>query len=663
MQTDTPGPRRLLIDPVEDARSRLAAMVESSDSAIVSTDPEWVVESWNPAAERLFGYTASEMVGRSILDLVPLDQRADALQVVERVRAGGQAVPYDTVRLRKDGQPVHVSIKPWPVRDASGTFVSLAAIYTDLTERNRTNAALQESRAQTGRALARLREVVSHMSDGLVVADAAGNLLEWNPAALRMLEYADAGQVCRPLSEFPATMVLTTPTGSPLTLHDWPMARVLRGERLADYELHVRRLDTDLERVISFGGVPVYGPDSSVELGVLTLHDVTERRRLEDQLRQAAKMEAIGRLAGGIAHDFNNLLTVINGYGALVQDRLPVDDPSREMVGEIVAAGERAVALTQQLLAFSRKQVLAPEVLDLNTVVAQMERLLRRLIGADIDLAACLQPGLGHIRADPGQVEQVLMNLAVNARDAMPTGGKLTIETRDVTLDEGYARAHPEARSGRYIQLAVSDTGVGMTAEVKRRVFEPFFTTKEAGRGTGLGLATVFGIVKQSGGHIEVYSEVGIGTAFKVDLLQCADAALRGGSPSIVRVLATGTETILLVEDEEGVRNLAAFILRDAGYSVLEARDGSEGASMAAGYDGHIHLLVTDVIMPGVGGRELVARLAPARPGLKVLYLSGYTDDAVFRHGLLEEHVRFLRKPFTPATLARAVRDALDSCR
>jgi CheY-like chemotaxis protein len=322
-------------------------------------------------------------------------------------------------------------------------------------------------------------------------------------------------------------------------------------------------------------------------------------------------------------------------------------------------AGERAAVLTRQLLAFSRKQVIAPRVLDLNTVVAGVERMLRRLIGADIDFATRLQPELGHVRADAGQVEQVILNLVLNARDAMPRGGKLTIETADADLDASYAAAHAGVARGQYVRLAVSDTGCGMTDEVRRHLFEPFFTTKGPGKGTGLGLATVYGIVKQSGGSVEVYTEPGRGTAFKVYLprvdlpVTASDSALVGAAPG-------GTETVLVAEDDAGVRGLTCQVLRGAGYTVLEAADGETAARVADGHPGAIHLFVTDVVMPGMSGRQVAERLAARRAGLKVLYLSGYTDDAVVRHGILEKQVAFLQKPFTPAGLVAKVRSTLD---
>jgi CheY-like chemotaxis protein len=371
-------------------------------------------------------------------------------------------------------------------------------------------------------------------------------------------------------------------------------------------------------------------------------------------------MEAVGRLAGGVAHDFNNLLTVIISYTDLLLEDLDRDDPKREDVTAVRKAAEGAAALTHQLLAFSRKQVLQPKVLDLNATVASTEKLLRRLIGEDIRLVAKLGSSLGRVKADPGQIEQVIMNLAVNARDARPAGGQLTIETADVAMDEAYVRGHPTAEPGRYVMLAVSDTGIGMDEQTKAHIFEPFFTTKELGKGTGLGLATVYGIVKQSGGFIWLYSEPGQGTSFKIYLPLVEESAQRHAMPAVAK-LPRGTETILVVEDAPAVRTVIRQVLERQGYTVLEAPNGEAAFALATKHHGPIHLLLTDVVMPGVNGRQLSEQLARPRPDMLVLFTSGYTDDSVVRHGILESGIAYLQKPFTPDGLARKVREVLDS--
>jgi len=375
----------------------------------------------------------------------------------------------------------------------------------------------------------------------------------------------------------------------------------------------------------------------------------------------AQKMEAVGRLSGGIAHDFNNLLGVILGYIQVMKRNLVPGQSSYEYAGEIEKASQRAVSLTRQLLAFSRQQVLEPAILNLNTLVSDMEKMLPRLIGEDIQLNLILDPAIGQVKADPGQIEQVVMNLAVNARDAMPDGGKLTIQTANAELDAAFVHEHPGSISGQYIMLAVKDTGIGMDPETQAQIFEPFYTTKERDKGTGLGLATVYGVVKQSSGYITVESDMGKGALFKIYLPRIQQPVITKIESSQGPLAVRGGETILLVEDAEPLRKLAHMFLRDNGYMVLTAADGSEAQQVAAQNPGPIHLLVTDVVMPGINGRVLAERLAPRHPAMKVLYMSGYTDSFIAGHGVLEEGVHLLHKPFTEETLLRKVRELLDA--
>jgi PAS domain S-box-containing protein len=411
-----------------------------------------------------------------------------------------------------------------------------------------------------------------------------------------------------------------------------------------------RWMETD-GTVVPFNGTP----------HVLTVcRDITERMRLEDQFRQAQKMEAVGLLAAGVAHDFNNLLTIISGYTEILLTEVHPADAMREMISQIRQAGEHASSLTRQLLAFSRRTMVEPRVLDVNEYVRDTEKMVRRVIGEDVQLTTNLDPALEAVKVDPGQLGQIIMNLAVNARDAMPTGGHLTIETSNVTLNEIAAAATPTPKPGHYVLLAVSDSGMGMTPDVKARLFEPFFTTKALGKGTGLGLATVYSIVQQSAGFIAVHSEPERGTVFQIYFPVAAPTAPPTHSGIDSRTLARGTETILLVEDEDAVRSMIRLVLERAGYSVLATNGGAEALRIAAEHPAPIHLLITDVVMPAMGGRELVERLTNRRPGIKVLYLSGYTDDAIVRHGILQADVAFLQKPFTIAAFTMKVRQVLD---
>ncbi|HUL36078.1 MAG TPA: ATP-binding protein [Thermodesulfobacteriota bacterium] len=416
------------------------------------------------------------------------------------------------------------------------------------------------------------------------------------------------------------------------------------------------------QKIINF--IPV-----QLETGehVVACEDITELKRseeekevLQEQLRQSQKVEAVGRLAGGIAHDFNNLLTVIKGYSELSRIELKEGDTLRGNIDEIQKATERAAGLTRQLLAFSRRQVMEMKVLDSNTLLRDLEKMLRRVIGEEIDMVIQPAGDLGRVRADVGQLEQIIINLAVNAKDAMPSGGKLTIETANVELDASYARSHVDVKPGHYVMLSVSDTGIGMTPEVRERIFEPFFTTKEIGKGTGLGLSTVYGIVKQSKGHIWVYSTQGKGTAFKIYLPRVDDPMNERREEVLNKELPLGNETILIVEDEEEVRKLAGKILERQGYRILETFNGDDALAACEKSKSPIHLMLADVVMPGMSGSELAELLKPLYPEIKILYMSGYTDDAIVRHGVLEKGVNYIQKPFTMEGLARKVREVLD---
>ncbi len=514
------------------------------------------------------------------------------------------------------------------------------------------NAALRAAQEGLRRSEKHFRSLVTDAPYGICRCDSAGQLLDANPALLAMLGYSSAKEL---LGKHLGGLYADTQQWFELAdhLHSAAPFNGLIAEWL-------RKDGTAMMVRVSGRAVSNGGKEKTFELFA---EDVTERRALEQQLRQSQKMEAVGRLAGGIAHDFNNLLMVISGYSEFLLDRLSPEPALRGPAQEIASAAVRATSLTRQLLAFSRKQMLAPKILDLNGVVTENLKMLTRVIGEDIDLVMVPAAELGAVRADAGQIEQVIMNLAVNARDAMPSGGKLTIETSNISLDEESARFHPSLKPGNYVMLAISDTGAGMDSETQSHIFEPFFTTKGP-KGTGLGLSTVYGIVKQSGGYIWVYSEAGKGTTFKIYLPRVAATAECPVQASVSAESVTaepGTETILLVEDEANLRYLARQFLEKQGYRVMEAADGAVAMQIAVAHEGVIHLLLTDVIMPGMNGRELAQRISEIRPNVKVLYMSGYTENVIGRNGTLDAGVRLLQKPFTLHDLKSKVREVLDS--
>jgi PAS domain S-box-containing protein len=510
---------------------------------------------------------------------------------------------------------------------------------------------LRESEARAARrdAEASFATLVEFAPIGIYRSNPAGQFLSVNSALVRMLGYDSSDEVLQ------------------LDMGRDVYADADERQRLLDRDTYSDRQYDDVEATwkrrdgrllqVQLSVRAVRNAAGEVDYYETFVRDVTDQRRLQQQLTQSQKMEAIGRLAGGVAHDFNNLLTVITSYSDLVFQDLPPDDPRRDDVDQVRKAADGAAALTRQLLAFSRQQVLEPKVIDLNSVVDNLKKILQRVIGEDVELTTVLAAELGAVKADVSQIEQILMNLAVNARDAMPTGGKLTIETTNVDYDP--ERQQRSDGSREFVMLAVTDTGTGMDEATKAKIFEPFFTTKQPGKGTGLGLATVYAIVTQAGGFIWVYSELGHGTSFKI-YLPHVDAVAT--TAAVARIdLPRGTETVLLVEDAAAVRAVARQVLQRQGYRVLEASEGEDALHLAARHQGTIDLVVTDVVMPRVGGRELAERLLAVRPETRVLYMSGYTDDSVVRHGILEGGVAYLQKPFSPEGLARKVREVLDA--
>jgi two-component system, cell cycle sensor histidine kinase and response regulator CckA len=621
----------------QDTIRRLTLAVDQSPASVIITDTEGRIEYVNQRFVQMTGYSAAESLGQSPRLFksgnTPLEVYQDMWQTLHRGRVWNGELQNRTKNDKLAWHWVTIS----PVRDPQGTVTHFLATQEDMTEWKRSQEALAESEAL-------YRKVIEASFDGIAVTE-GGVVLQANRGFAEMFSYAEDDVIGMAILDFVAG-----------ESQELVRQRVTAGTE-GTYELVGKRKDGS-KILLEATAKTHYIAGRPARL--TALRDVTEKRLLEDQFRQAQKMEAVGRLAGGIAHDFNNLLTVITSCAELVLMDTARDDSRRENLEEIRKASQAAAGLTRQLLAFSRQQVIQPKLVTIEDVVATADKLLQRLIGEDVELVAVLNEDRATVKIDPGQLEQVIMNLVVNARDAMPDGGRLTLETSSVELDEAYARTHWPAVPGRFALLAVSDTGVGMTKETRARIFEPFFTTKEVGKGTGLGLATVYGIVKQSGGFIWVYSEPGQGTTFKIYLPR-VDEAPTARQEARTTTSLLGTETILLTEDAPALRAAAHQILERYGYTVLDAPSSGAALALAGSCPGPIHLLLTDVVMPGMSGRELAEQFTARRPGVRVLYMSGYTDDAVVRHGVLRPGVAYLQKPFTPDVLARKVREILDS--
>jgi two-component system cell cycle sensor histidine kinase/response regulator CckA len=611
-------------------------LVVSDDREVLSFNQRFV-ELWG-VSEEILRSGSDERALQSVIE--KLKEPAEFLSGIDYLYQHPEEKSRDEIQL-SDGRTFDRYSAP--IKSAEDEYYGRVWFFRDITERKRADDALRESEE-------RYRDLVENAHDIIYTHDLEGNYTSINKAGERITGYTR--EECLALN-LAATVA---PEDLPKTRE--MLRRKIVGEKVTAYDMVI--IAKDGHRVAVEANTKLVYQDG-VPVGVQGIaRDVTERKQLEEQLRQSQKMEAIGQLAGGVAHDFNNLLTAINGYSSLALQRLEDGHPIRSYLEEVKKAGDRATNLTRQLLAFGRKQILQPLAINLNGVVADMNKMLRHLIGEDIVLTAKLDAGVGKVMADPSQIEQVLVNLIVNARDAMPRGGNLTIETRNVELDEQYGSKHVGVAPGKYVLLAVSDTGEGMSEEVRHRVFEPFFTTKEKGKGTGLGLSTVYGIVKQSGGNVWIYSEPGRGTTFKVYLPQAESEKLELGEKVVEAAPCGGSETILLVEDEEVVRGLARRILEQAGYSVVEASKGDEALRFCAEHAAEVDLLLTDVVMPEMSGKELADRLKPKYPELKMLFMSGYTDEAIVHHGVLDSSVEFIQKPFTPAALVTKVREVLD---
>jgi len=627
------------------SEARFRTLLESAPDAIVISRRDGHIMFVNAQAERLFGYGRDELIGQPAELLVPERLREKHIRhredyaVEPRARAMGAGL--ELAGRRKDGTEVPVEISLSPLHTEEGLLVT--SMIRDVTDRRHAETALRESEA-------RFRSVFEHTRIGMALQAPDGRYVRVNHAFCDLLGFAEAELLAA------APEALSHPDERDADAA--AVRELLAGVRSVDQreKRYLHKLGHVVWALVSVS--VIRDPEGRPRYLSAQAQDITAWKGLQAQLRQAQKMEAVGQLAGGVAHDFNNLLTVICGRSGLLQHHLAPDDPLRRHVDLIETAAAQGARLTGQLLAFSRKQTLQPSTLNLNDILAQMHDMLRRLIGEEIELVVAPGPELGHVRADPSQIEQVILNLAVNARDAMPNGGRLRLETANVKLDEAFVRHHPGSRPGAYVQLAVTDTGVGMDAEIRSHLFEPFFTTKGLGKGTGLGLATVYGIVKQSGGYIAVQSQPGRGSTFTVYLPR-SEAPLEA-PPAWTTAPAGGAETVLLVEDEASVRDLVCEMLVATGYTVLGARHGGEALVVADQHAGPIHLLLSDIVMPHMGGRELARRLRRARPTLKVLYMSGYLGDATPPEGL-EQGMQLLAKPFTAEALARKLREVLDA--
>jgi len=635
--------RKRAEDALRESEQRFRNLVETTSDWVWEVDENGVYSYVSPQVRNILGYEPGEVLGKTPFDLMSADEARRAReffgQVAEEARPFSN---FENIALHKAGHAVVLETSGVPFFDAQGRLRGYRGIDRDISGRKQADHALRQSEASLSRA-----QHLAHL--GNWEEDLATGELRWSGEVYNIFQFP------------PDTPVSTERFYERVHPEDRPAVRgavqvaALRGvpysidHRIVLPDGTVRHVREHAEVVTVGGGARLIG----------TVQDITEYKRLEEQLRQSQRMEAVGRLAGGVAHDFNNLLTIIGGYSELLAAQLDEHAPARRDLEEIVRAGERAASLTRQLLAFSRRQILQLRVLNLNAVVADLDKMLRRLIGEDVELRTVLDPALGATKADPTQMEQVIMNLAVNARDALPQGGRLLLQTANVELDENYARTHADVQPGRYVMLAVTDNGVGMTNETVSHIFEPFFTTKSRDKGTGLGLSTVYGIIKQSGGSVFVYSEPGRGTTFKIYLPRVEEYVAAPG-PVAGLPAARGAETILVVEDEVGVRTLIRTILENQGYQVREAQRGSEALVVLESGAGAVDLMITDVIMPGMSGRELAERAAQLAPHMRVLFISGYTDEAIVHHGVLQPGIPFLQKPFTHEALARKIRELLD---
>lgn len=638
MSGKRPSRKKAAGDALRESEEMYRTLVKASPEAVTVTDLEGRITYASQRTLDLHGVASAEgLVGKSAFEFIAPEDRERAAQNLRRTLERGVVRDLEYTLLRKDGSPFAGEMNAALIRDAQGNPRAFIATVRDITERRRSEEALRRQLA-----------AIEASMDGMAILGENEEYIYLNQAHATLYG-------CDSPRELVGKSWKVLYHKDELRRFEQEVMPVLRREgRWRGEAVGKKRDGSTFQQEVSLTALEDGGL-------ICVVRDITERKTLEEQLRYSQKMEAVARLAGGVAHDFNNLLTVISGYSKMVYDALAPNDALRKDMEEIRKAGERATNLTRQLLAFGRRQVFETRVLNLNAILGELTRILERILGEDIELEIIPAKGLGSVRADPGQIEQILLNLGVNARDAMPTGGKLTIETGNTLVDGEDAGKRLGVGPGPYVLLSVRDTGTGMDEQVRSRAFEPFFTTKEEGRGTGLGLSTVYGIVKQSGGNVWIDSRPGKGTDVRIYLPR-VDAP---PDPVPVREAASeppsGAETVLVLEDDAPVRGLTARILRGRGYTVLEARDGHEALHLAERCDGRIDLLLTDVVMPGMSGPELARQLERVQPELRVLYISGYADDAIVQRGVLDHGVHFLQKPFTLRRLSQKVREALDS--
>jgi PAS domain S-box-containing protein len=627
-------------DHHRERESLFSAVVESSNDAIITKSLDGTITGWNRAAERLFGYTAAEVVGERIDIIVPPDKHAEVRDILRRISKGEAIEHFETLRLHKDGHEVDVSLGISPIRSATGEIVGASKIARDITESRRTQKALHQEIEERQR-------IFETSQDLILVTDTAGNFVQVSPSSMAILGYEPAEMIGHSAIEF------IHPDDLDSTRAEMRSAR--RGRLMRNFETRYVHKDGQAVMLTWMGTW-----SEPVRRHFFVGRDLTEKHAAEAQIRQAQKMEAVGQLTGGVAHDFNNILTVITGTIGILSDAVADRPPLVAIARMIDDAAERGASLTRHLLAFARKQPLQPRDVDVNALVLETAKLLHPTLGEHIEIAPLLEADAWTALVDPNQLSTTILNLALNARDAMPGGGKLTLETNNIHLDENYASMHSEVTAGNYVMIAVSDTGSGIRAGDLEKVFDPFFTTKEVGKGTGLGLSMVFGFVKQSNGHIKIYSEEGHGTTVKIYLPRATGLGQTVAEMTETTRIEGGHEVVLVVEDDALVRRYVVTQVESLGYTTLEASNAAEALDVI-GNAAAVDLLFTDVIMPGpMNGRQLVDEALKRRPSLKTLFTSGYTENAIVHHGRLDSGVLLLAKPYRRSDLARMMRMALD---